>query len=67
MESNDMLFRLIADRMDLDEVLDLCGIGIGELCLRLRSNILNNRERFESYLDIYDPVEFADEEYTDDV
>lgn len=63
MESNDMLFRLIADRMDLDEVLDLCGIGIGELCLRLRSNILDNRDRFEDYLDIYDPVEFADEEY----
>ena len=51
---NDLLFRLIADRMDPDEVVDLCGIGINELCLRLRGNILENRERFEDYLDIYD-------------
>ena len=61
MEDRDFLFQLIEDRMDMEEVLDLCGIGIGELCLRLRGNILDKRERFESYLDVYDPVEFEEE------
>jgi len=51
---NDRLWMLIRDRLEMDEVLDLCGIGINELSLRLRSNILENREAFENYLDIYD-------------
>ena len=50
----DKLFELIRDRLDPDEIVDLCGIGVGELTLRLRGNILANRERFEDYLDIYD-------------
>ena len=50
---NDNLFQLIQDRMDPDEVVDLIGIGTGELCLRLRSYILERRERFEDYLEIY--------------
>ncbi len=63
MDDTGFLFRLIEDRLDMDEVLDLTGIGIGELCLRLRGNILDNREKFESYLDIYDPAEFNEETY----
>ena len=51
---NDRLWMLIRDRLEMDEVLDLCGIGINELCLRLRGNIIENREAFEDYLDIYD-------------
>lgn len=60
----DKLFQLIQDRMDMEEVIDLCGIGIGELCLRLRSTILDKRERFENYLDIYDeePATWSDYE-----
>ena len=50
----DNLFQLIQDRLDADEIVDLCGIEVGELCLRLRKNILDNRERFEDFLDIYD-------------
>jgi hypothetical protein len=50
----DKLFQLIQDRMEMDEILDLADVGVGQLCLRLRSAILANRERFESYLDIYD-------------
>ena len=50
----DNLFQLIQDRLDADEIVDLCGIEVGELCLRLRKNILENRERFEDFLDIYD-------------
>ena len=57
----DKLFQLIQDRMDPDEIVDLCGIGVGELSLRLRGCILEHRERFESYLDIYDE-EVADYE-----
>ena len=48
------LWNLIEERMSLEEVLDLSGVGINELCLRLRGPILERRERFESYLDIYD-------------
>jgi len=51
---NDLLFQLIQDRMDPDEVVDLLGIGVGELCLRLRKQVLDNRERFEDYLNIYE-------------
>lgn len=51
---NDKLFRLIRDRLELEEIVDLCGIEIGELVLRLRGNIIANRERFEDFLDIYD-------------
>lgn len=61
MEDSNFLFQLIEDRMDMEEVLDLCGIGIGELCLRLRGNILEKRDRFEDYLDVYDPIEFEDD------
>ena len=50
---NDNLFQLIQDRMDPDEVVDLLGIGTGELCLRLRHQILESRDRFEDYLEIY--------------
>ncbi len=59
----DKLFSLIADRCDLDDVLDLCGIGINELCLRLRGNILDNREKFEDFLDIYSPEEEDGNDY----
>ncbi len=50
----DKLFQLIQDRMDPEEVVDLLGIGTGELSLRLRNLILDKRARFEDYLDIYD-------------
>ena len=50
----DKLFQLIQDRCDPEEVLDLIDIGVGELCLRLRSHVLDSREKFENYLDIYD-------------
>ena len=50
---NDSLFQLIQDRMDPEEVVDLLGMGTGELCLRLREQIIDSRERFEDYLGIY--------------
>jgi len=50
---NDMLFTIIQDRMDPEEVVDLLGMGTGELCLRLRRQVLEHRERFEDYLNIY--------------
>jgi len=57
---NDNLFRLINDRMDPDEVLDLLGMGTGKLCLLLRRQILEQRERFEDYLEIYETEEEHD-------
>ena len=52
MEDNN-LFQLIQDRLEPEEVVDLCDIGVGELSLLLRSHILKNRARFEDFLDIY--------------
>lgn len=61
---NDWLFRLIKDRCSVEEVMDLLGddIGVGELCLRLRSHILDRRERFEDFLEIYAPEEESEDE-----
>ena len=60
MEDN-WLFRLIQDRCSPEEVLDILGMGTGELCLRLRKQILENREKFEDFLDIYEPIEEVEE------
>lgn len=53
MKDTEQLFHLIQERCDPDEVLELCNIGIGELTLRFRGRILENREKFEEYLDVY--------------
>ena len=58
---NDILFKLIRDRLEPEEVVDLAQVGIGELVLRLRGKILENRQRFEDFLDIYDEWEGDDE------
>jgi hypothetical protein len=54
---DDWLFRLIEDRLNPEEVVDILGIGVGELCLYLRSQILDSREKFEDFMDIYDEEE----------
>ena len=50
---DETLFRLIGDRLDPEEVIDILGLGTGELCLLLRKKILEDREKFEEFLDIY--------------
>jgi hypothetical protein len=52
-KDTEQLFHLIQERCDPYEVLELCNIGIGELTLRFRGRILENREKFEEYLDVY--------------
>lgn len=52
------LFRLIQDRCDPDDVVDILGIGTGELCLALRRQILEKRELFEEFLDVYEEDEY---------
>ena len=59
------LFRIIQDRCDPDEIVDVLGIGTGELCLALRRQILEHRERFEEYLDLYEGAEYDEEEEDD--
>lgn len=54
MDDLEKLFDLIRERCEMDEVLDLCGIGMEELILRLRGRILDHRDRFETFLDIYE-------------
>lgn len=51
------LFQLIQDRCDPDDVVDILGIGTGELCLALRKQILEKRELFEEFLDVYNTEE----------
>lgn len=53
MKDTEQLFHLIQERCDPYEVLELCNIGIGELTLRFRGRILENRQKFEEYLDVY--------------
>jgi hypothetical protein len=52
-KDTEQLFHLIQERCDPYEVLELCNIGIGELTLRFRGRILENRQKFEEYLDVY--------------
>ncbi len=59
------LFKLIRERCDLNEIVDLCDIEVGELTLRLRSNIIKHRGKFESFLDVYEKDE--EEEYDDTI
>jgi len=52
-KDTEQLFHLIQERCDPYEVLELCNIGIGELTLWFRGRILENRQKFEEYLDVY--------------
>lgn len=49
---NKQLMRLIQEQCDPEEVIDLLNMGVGELCLKLRRDIILHRERFEDYLEI---------------
>ena len=48
------LLLLIRERCEPEEVLELADIGMEELLLRFRGKILDNREKFEEFLDIYE-------------
>lgn len=61
MDDIHKLMHLIAERCDLWEVLDLADIGMDELLLRFRGNIIANRHKFEAYLDIYEYGDDDDE------
>lgn len=68
MKDLEQLFHLIRERCDPYEILELCNIGVGELTLRLRGRIIENRAKFEEYLDLYswDLEELYDYDDTDD-
>jgi hypothetical protein len=67
-KDTEQLFHLIQERCDPYEVLELCNIGIGELTLRFRGRILENRDKFEEYLDLYawDLEDVYDNDASDD-
>jgi hypothetical protein len=48
------LFALIRSRCEVEEIMELADIGVDELMLRFRGHILDHRERFEDYLDLYE-------------
>lgn len=64
MKDLEQLFHLIRERCETYEVLELCNIGIGELTLRFRGRIMENRDKFEEFLDLYslDLEELYDED-----
>ena len=68
MKDLEQLFHLIRERCDPYEILELCNIGVGELTLRFRGRIIENRAKFEEYLDLYswDLEELYDYDDTDD-
>ena len=68
MKDLEQLFHLRRERCDPYEILELCNIGVGELTLRLRGRIIENRAKFEEYLDLYswDLEELYDYDDTDD-
>ena len=68
MKDLEQLFHLIRERCDPYEILELCNIGVGELTLRFRGRIIDNRAKFEEYLDLYswDLEELYDYDDTDD-
>tara|TARA_R110000772_G_scaffold7665_2_gene25854 strand:+ start:8722 stop:8895 length:174 start_codon:yes stop_codon:yes gene_type:complete len=51
--SSDGLLEIIAERCDMDEILDLTQMNAYDLVEVLRDTILIHRESFEDYLDIY--------------
>lgn len=61
------LMRLIGERVDPDELVDILGYSTDRLCLLLRKEIINNREKFEEYLDAYECSEFDEWEDEDEI
>lgn len=59
MDSIAKLIRLISDRLDPEEVVDILGYNTPHLCLLLRKDIIENRNKFEEFLDIYDTEEYT--------
>jgi hypothetical protein len=54
MDNLGELFELIRARCEPEEVVELADISIDELLLRFRGNVIENRERFEVFLDVYE-------------
>lgn len=48
---DDDLLDAIAERCDMDEILDLCDIEVDELIELLRGHIFDNRKKFNEYLE----------------
>lgn len=48
---DDKLLESIAERCDMDEILDLCQIEVDELVELLRGHIFDNRDKFNEYLE----------------
>lgn len=45
------LIDLIRDRVDPDELVDLLGVSMEELCIIFYSDIMKNKNKFLDYLD----------------
>ena len=51
--SNNELFRIIADRMNPEEIVDVLGLSSEELVDVLRFEILSNKDKFDDIMDEY--------------
>lgn len=50
-QHDDKLLDAVAERCEMDEILDLCQIEVDELVEILRGHIFDNRDKFSEYLD----------------
>lgn len=50
--SNDGLIAEVAMRMDADEIVEVLDLDIDVLLEALRDHIIDNRERFNEYLEV---------------
>lgn len=48
---DDKLLDAVAERCEMDEILDLCQIEVDELVEILRGHIFDNRDKFNEYLE----------------
>ena len=60
MNNLDALLKLIAERLDPDEFIDVLGYSTEHLCNIMRQEVLANKGKFEEFLDIYDPDQYTD-------
>jgi len=49
--NEDRLIDLIRDRVNPEELIDILGLDITELCIIFYSDIMQNRKKFEDFLD----------------
>lgn len=56
--NNATLLRLVAETLDITDIIDILGITPQEICILYAEEIIKNREKFEELLPDIDDLEF---------